>query len=92
MRNPPQIEVHLASERAPAGAWPQQHDLGGRQARYTLAPMEGGSGGDLLVLTAWMPCGSGHLLLSYSQQVEAPAQLEPSLAWAVLRSATCGKP
>jgi hypothetical protein len=91
MRNPPQIDVQLAGERAPAGEWPQQRELGATQARYKMTPTEGGSGGDLLVLKAWIPCGSGHLLLSYSQQAEAPAQLDPALAWTVLRSAACGK-
>ena len=89
LRNPPVMELLLHPEASAPGPWPGQRDLEGRPAHFRLVQAEGGSGGDAFELTAWMRCGTGHVVLHYSVQSEAPVQPDLEPAWSVLGGATC---
>jgi hypothetical protein len=88
-RNPPSIEIALRAGEPPPGDWPATKELGKAAARYRTEIVPGGSGGDEHVLTAWIPCPTGYVVIRHSQQVEPPAKPDFSLAWVMLGTAGC---
>ncbi|MBS7813090.1 Tsi3 family protein [Roseococcus pinisoli] len=83
------LSLTYGANAEPAGAFPARRSLGERMVRYRLDREEGGSGGDEFDLAAWLPCGTGHLLLRFSTQAESPADPALEVAWALLAGAAC---
>jgi len=65
--------------------------IGDRDARYRLKvdEEETGSGGPLHTLVAWIACGPSRIVMTATQQAEAPAQPDWSAAWAILGAGRC---
>jgi hypothetical protein len=88
LRAPFEIRVALAAGARPAGEWPEHRRLDGRDFRYRIDHVDGGSGGDIQVLHAWEETqGEAYLTLQQTVQAEPLAQPDFADGWAILERA-----
>lgn len=82
-RSPVDITVWLA---AAAPEWPrtEQKELAGRDVHYLIVEEEGGSGGSLLRLKAWVESNGRFVLLQSVVQPESGGDGEFRAEWAIL--------
>ena len=82
-RSPVDIKVSVAD--APP-SWPEtrQKQLSGRDIRYVIAEEEGGSGGNLSRLKAWVASNGRFVLLESTVQPDSGGDAEFRAEWAIL--------
>lgn len=73
-----------ASDRAPAGAFPEEKVLNGRHLHYRIEESEGGSGGTQYDLVAWEKTSVGYLRYRQGDVVEEPAKPRFDVLWRVV--------
>jgi hypothetical protein len=83
-RIPQALEVTVARSGVPEGHWPERRISNGREVRFRMDELAGGSGGTEYVLTAWVRYDPGHVLVKQTTQAEWPVKPDFSLAWTVL--------
>jgi hypothetical protein len=88
-RSPVRVAMQWHEGTNPSGTWPKERTVDGRRIGYRIDTRGGGSAGDLMVLTAWAPCGAGHLVVTEEVQAETPDEADFSRAWMLLDAASC---